>query len=199
MTSRLKGQAMSERRPDPVIDEGLHVFVPALMGVGMIVSGILVIADWVNNLLPNGRMRRKQQIAAGAKGVVVSVAQAAGHDVAGPNFHQREWRPRWTYMAAVVFVVAIGATALAAGLLAFNDDAGLFYRNPWMVGLGVGTASVLGLVSLQLLFFATVHRRSFRAAHVLVETTWFGRLKPPPTEPADFARTLFLIEREGNK
>ncbi|MGI9649210.1 MAG: hypothetical protein ACR2OI_11880 [Acidimicrobiia bacterium] len=188
---------MSDHRRDPVIDDGLHVFVPALMGVGMIVSGILVIADWVQNLLPNGRVRRKQAIAAGAMGVVVSVAQAAGHDVSGPDFHQREWRPRWAYLVTAFIFVGIGAGALTAGLLAFNDDSGLLYRNPWMVGLGVGTASILGLVSLQLLFFAAIHRRSFRAAHVLVETTWFGRLKPPPTEPAEFARTLSLIEREG--
>lgn len=190
---------MTERRPDPVVDDGLHVFVPALMGVGMILSGILVIADWVQNLLPNGRIRRKQQVATGAKGVVVSVAQAAGHDVAGPDFRQREWRPRWAYFIAVFVFIAVGASALTAGLLAFNDDAGLFYRNPWMVGLGVGTASVLGLVSMQLLFFAIVYRRSFRAAHVLVQTTWFGRLKLPPTEPAEFARTLRLIERERKK
>lgn len=188
---------MTERRPDPVRDDGLHVFVPALMGVGMIVSGFLVIADWVHNLLPNGRVRRKQQIAAGAMGVVVSVAQAAGHDVDGPDFHSREWRPRWYYAVGGFVFAAVGAGALLAGLLAFNDDAGLFYRNPWMVGLGVGTASVLGLLALQLLFFTLVHRRSFRAAHVLVETTWFGRLKAPPTNPDTFADSLRLIDRKG--
>ena len=188
---------MTSRRSDPVRDDGLHVFVPALMGVGMIVSGILVIADWVQGLLPNGRTRRKQEVAAGAKGLVVSVAEAAGYDVEGPDFRQREWRPRWAYTVAVLMFVSVGGAALAAGLLAFNDDAGIFYRNPWMVGLGVGTASVLGLVALQLLFFAIVHRRSFRAAHVLVETTWFGRLKAPPLEPAEFAASLRLIKREG--
>lgn len=190
---------MAERRSDPVRDDGLHVFVPALMGVGMIVSGILVITDWVQNLLPNGRVRRKQEIASGAKGVVTSVAQAAGHDVTGPEYHTREWRPRWAYAVTVVVFGAVGGGALLAGLLAFNDDAGLFYRNPWMVGLGVGTAGVLGLLALQLLFFALVHRRSFRAAHVLVETTWFGRLKMPPRDPAEFAASLRLIEREGTQ
>ncbi len=190
---------MTERRPDPVRDDGLHVFVPALMGVGMIVSGILVIADWVNNMLPNGRVRRKQEIATGAMGVVGSVAQAAGHDLAGPDFRSREWRSRFGYLVGVFMFVGIGAAALLAGLLAFNDDAGLFYRNPWMVGLGAGTAAVLGLVALQLLFFAVVYRRSFRAAHVLVETTWFGRLKTPPSDPAEFAGSLRLIERERKK
>jgi MFS family permease len=188
---------MAERRPDPVLDDGLHVFVPALMGVGMIVSGILVLADWLQNLLPNGRVRRKQFIASGAKGVVVSVAQAAGHDITGPDFHAREWRPRWAYAVWMVVFVAIGAGALLVGLLAFNDDIGLFYRNPWMVGIGVGTAGVFGLLALQLLFFAVVHRRSFQAAHVLVETTWFGRLKMPPADPSEFAASLRLIERKG--
>ncbi|MGI9610087.1 MAG: hypothetical protein ACR2NL_07310 [Acidimicrobiia bacterium] len=188
---------MAERRPDPVRDDGLHVFVPALMGVGMIVSGILVIADWVHGLLPNGRVRRKQHIASGAKGVVLGVAQAAGHDLAAPDFHTREWRSRIVYGLWFGVFVAVGATALLVGLLAFNNDTGLFYRNPWMVGLGVGTAGVLGLLALQLLFFAVVHRRSFAAAHVLVETTWFGRLKHPPTDPSEFAASLRLIERKG--
>ncbi len=188
---------MTERRTDPVRDDGLHVFVPALMGVGMIVSGILVIADWLQGLLPNGRVRRKQLVASGAKGVVVSVAQAAGYDIAGPDFHAREWRARWAYAGWVAVFASIGSVALLVGLLAFNDDAGLFYRNPWMVGIGTGTAGVLGLVSLQLLFFAAVHRRSFRAAHVLVETTWFGRLKMPPADPSEFAASLRLIERKG--
>ncbi len=188
---------MAERRPDPVRDDGLHVFVPALMGVGMIVSGLLVIADWLNHMLPNGRVRRKQEIAAGAKGVVISVAEAAGHEIAGPDFRSREWRSRWAYALGVAGFAGVGAAALLAGLLAFNDDAGLFYRNPWMVGLGAGTAAVLGLVALQLLFFAIVYRRSFRAAHVLIETTWFGRLKSPPRDPSEFAGSLRLIEREG--
>lgn len=186
---------MTARRPDPVRDDGLNVFVPALMGVGMILSGILVIADWVNSLLPNGRIRRKQEVAAGAKGVVASVALAAGYEVVGPDFRQREWRSRLAYFVGVLMFAGLGAAALVAGLLAFNDDTGLFYRNPWMIGLGVGAASVLGLLTLQLLFFALVHRRSFRAAHVLVETTWFGRLKLPPAEPSEFAKTLRLVKR----
>lgn len=188
---------MTERRPDPVRDDGLHVFVPALMGVGMIVSGILVLADWLQKLLPSGRLRRRQQVSNGAKGVVVGIAEAAGYEIDGPDFRQREWRPRWNYLVSTFLFGLMGGAALAAGLLAFNDDAGLFYRNPWMVGLGVGAGSVLGLIALQLLFFGTVYRRSFRAAHVLVETTWFGGLKPPPTEPAEFARLLRLVPRGG--
>lgn len=164
----------------------------------MIVSGILVLADWVQALVPNGRVRRRQQISNGAKGVVVSVAQAAGYEISGPDFRQREWRPRWTYLVLTLLFGLLGGAALAAGLLAFNDDPGLFYRNPWMVGLGVGSGSVLGLIALQMLFFGIVYRRSFRAAHVLVETTWFGGLKPPPSEPAEFARLLRLISRGGN-
>ena len=53
------------------------------------------------------------------------------------------------------------------------------------------------LLALQLVFFSIVHRRSFRAAHVLVETTWFGRLKAPPTDPSEFAGSLRLIDRRG--
>ncbi|MBT8202640.1 MAG: hypothetical protein HKN74_01220 [Acidimicrobiia bacterium] len=187
------------RRTDPVRDDELGVFVPALMGVGVIVSGVLVLADWVTHLLPNGRVRRRQRLATGAKGLVVSVAGAAGVDVVGPDYEIREWRPRLVYLGATVVFAAVGGGALAAGLIAYNDEAGLLYRNPWMVGLGVGAAAVFGLLALQLLFFGIVHRRSFRAAHVLVETTWFGRLKPPPDAPGEFARSLRVVKPKGKK
>lgn len=186
------------RRTDPVRDDELGVFVPALMGVGVIVSGVLVLADWLAHLMPNGRIRRRQRLATGAKGLVVSVAGAAGVEVVGPDYETREWRPRWVYLIATTLFAALGGAGLAAGLMAYNDVAGLFYRNPWMIGLGVGSAAVLGLLSLQLLFFGIVHRRSFRAAHVLVETTWFGRLKPPPDAPAEFARSLRVVKSKGN-
>lgn len=184
-------------RPDPVIDDDLNVFVPALMGVGMIVSGILVIADWVRKLIPNRGVRKRQEIVLGARGVVAGVAEAAGLAIESPDFAAREWRPRWAYVAAAFAAIGVGLIGLGAGLLAFNDDAGLFYRNPWMVGIGLFVASTMGLLALQLLFFAVAYRRSFRAAHVLVETTWFGRPKPPPAHPIEFATSLRLVERKG--
>ena len=109
-------------RSDPVRDDGLHVFVPALMGVGMIVSGILVLADWLQKLLPSGRLRRRQEVSNGAKGVVVSIAEAAGYEVEAPDFRRREWRPRWNYLASTLLFALAGSGALAAGLLAIALD-----------------------------------------------------------------------------
>ena len=188
---------MTERRRDPVIDDGLSVFVPALMGVGMIVSGMLVLADWVRKLIPNRGIRKRQEIVLGARGVVSGVAEAAGLAIESPDFAAREWRPRWVYGVATLVATIVGLVGLALGLLAFNDDAGLFYRNPWMVGIGLFVASTMGLLALQLLFFSVAHHRSFRAAQVLVATTWFGRPKPPPAHPIEFATSLRLVERKG--
>ena len=191
------GIRMSERRPDPVRDEGLAVFVPALMGVGMLVSVVLLIADWTHALLPSGRVRRRQEVATAAMSVVAGVAGAAGHRLAGPDFALRDWRSRWAYLAGGALSSSVGLVALWAGIGAFRDEDGLFYHNGWMIGLGVVAPAVLGLLAAQLLYFAILHRRSFRAAHVLVATTWFGRRKLPPTDPVEFARSLRLIQREG--
>jgi hypothetical protein len=188
---------MAERRPDPVRDDGLAVFVPALMGVGVLVSVVLVIADWTHDLLPSGRVRRRQEVATGAMGVVAGVAAAAGSGLVGPDFAMRDWRSRWAYLGGAAVSGSVGLAALYAGVGAFRREGGLFYHNGWMIALGVAAAVVLGLLAGQLLYFAILHRRSFRAAHVLVETTWFGRRKLPPTDPVEFARCLRLIQREG--
>ena len=187
----------SQRRTrDPVIDDGLHVVVPALMGVGMIVSGVLVVADFVRKLFPSRGVHRKQQIARGAHGVVASVAQAAGYKVEGPAFYRRGFRSRFAYLSAAFVSAAAAAGVLMLGFNAVADEASQLYKNGMIVGISVAVGAAFGLLALQLLFFAVVHKRSFAVAHLLVETTWFGRPLVPPASAADFAATLHMVGRE---
>ena len=102
---------MSERasRRDPGVDDGLHVVVPALMGVGMIISGVLVVGDFVRKLFPSRGVHRKQQIARGAHGVVTNVAMAAGYQVEAPKFFRRGFRSRLGYLMSGTVSAAIAA------------------------------------------------------------------------------------------
>ena len=189
---------MSEKakRRDPVVDEGLYVVVPALMGIGMIVSGVLVVGDFVRKLFPSRGVHRKQQIARGAHGVVANIAAAAGYQVEGPSFYRRGFRSRLAYLGSAIVSAAIAAGVVAYGFSTINDQASQLYQNGMVIGIAIVAGTVFGLLALQLFFFAIVHQRSFMAAHVLVETTWFGRPLLPPASPEGFAATLRMVGRE---
>ena len=192
---------MSERakRRDPVVDDGLHVVVPALMGVGMIISGVLVVGDFVRKLFPSRGVHRKQQIARGAHGVVANVASAAGYQVEGPSFYRRGFRSRLAYFGSAIVAAAIAGGVVAYGFSTISNQASQLYQNGMVIGIAIVVGAVLGLLSLQLLFFAIVHQRSFTAAHLLVETTWFGRPLVPPASPKGFAATLRMVGRDGKQ
>ena len=189
----------SSRRRDPVIDDGLHVVVPALMGVGIIVSGALVVADFLHKLFPSRGVHRKQQIARGAHGVVASVARAAGYEVEAPAFSRRGFRSRLAYLTGAVVSAALAVGVFALGNTTINDQASQLYKNGMVVGISVAVGAVLALFAFQLLFFAVIYERSFAASHLLVQTTWFGRPLAPPASPADFAATLQMVGREGKQ
>ncbi len=189
----------TRHRPDPVVDDGLQVVVPALMGVGMLVSGALVVADFVRKLFPSRGVHRRQQIARGAHGVVAGVAQAAGYEVEGPAFYQRGFRRRVTYFASALISAAIAVAVVALGITTVANEESQLHENGLLLGVAIAVGAAFGLLALQLLFFAIVHEKSFAAGRLLVATTWFGRPLAPPETPAAFAATLRIIDREGKQ
>lgn len=183
------------RRPRD--DEGLSVFVPALMGVGILISGILVLADWLRKLIPSAGLRRKHETVKGALGIVTGVAETVGLHVEGPDLSKRAWRSRLVYFLAAVLSVGVGALISVATLAVWADDQSVYHENPWLLGIAIGSFFVFGLLTAQLLFMTLVHRRSFRALHVLVESSWFGRISPPPGTPKQFAQALNIRPTGG--
>lgn len=183
------------RRPSD--DEGLSVFVPALMGVGILISGILVLADWLRKLIPSAGLRRKHEMVKGALGIVTGVAETVGVSAEGPDLSRRVWRSRLVYLLAAIASVGVGALISAAMLAIWADEQSVYHENPWLLGIAIGSFFVFGLLSAQLLFMALVHRRAFRALHVLVESSWFGRMSPPPATPKQFAQALKIRPTGG--
>lgn len=183
------------RRPQD--DDGLSVFVPALMGVGILVSGILVLADWLRRLIPSAGLRRKHEMVKGALGVVTGVAETVGLQVEGPDLSKRLWRSRLVYLLAALAAVGLGVLISAVMLGVWSDDQSVYHENPWLLGIAIGSFFVFGFLAAQLLFLGLVHRRSFRAMHVLVESSWFGRIAPPPSTPKQFAQALDIKTTGG--
>ena len=114
------------------------VFFPSLMGVGIIISGTLLVSDWVRTLLPKGSLRRKHNVVVGTYGVVGDAVDAAGYHLSEPWFINRGLRQRSTYLVITAVTIAGGIGAIWSGLLFFDDPLGLFYRSPWAIGIGYG-------------------------------------------------------------
>ena len=60
----------------------IGVFVPALMAVGILISGAVVAAQWMAGLFPSRSVRRRQQVTRDALGAVARVAERIDADVA---------------------------------------------------------------------------------------------------------------------
>ncbi len=180
------------QRPDPVVDDRLAVFMPALMGVGILVSGAVVFADWARHLLPSGAVRRQHRIAMAAHGIAERVAASAGYAVRTPHFPRRVARSRSAYLLAGAAIGALAYVTVRSGVTAYLNPFGWLYGHPWILGLGVGIGALLALLAFVALLPAMVSLQSTRAVSILVEATWLGRLVPPPTDP----RTLAGIAAE---
>jgi hypothetical protein len=173
-----------------VRDDRLGVFFPALMGVGILVSGAVLVMDWVKKLLPSGGVRRQHRIVTTGRNLAFQIAVTAGHEVNRPPIPKRVWRATTTYLAAAgVFTTA--GVFLAAAAFQSNDIAGRhLYRSVWMEALGIMALSFFGLLVLAVLLPVFVRPGKSPAVNWLVSETAVGKLVPPPSDPAS------LLERK---
>lgn len=157
----------------------LAVFFPSLMGFGILVSGALLVADFVHKTLPHRARRRRYRVAVGAHGVVASAAAAAGSALDPPSFLAREFRSRWAYLGSALALGGGAYVAARSGFAAHADSHGVFYESPWAFGLGLGFGIGFGLLAAGALVLAIGHRRLPRVAHRLVAATPVGRIRLP--------------------
>ena len=158
------------------------VFFPSLMGVGILISGALLLSDWIRRLLPQGSVRRKQHVVIGTYGAIAETVDAAGYHLEEPWFLSRGLRERRTYLLAAVGLAAGGAGSIWTGLLFFDDPLGLFYRSPWAIGIGYGVGVALLLLALLCVFLGVVYRSAPRPVMRLVTDTSLGRIILPTEE-----------------
>ncbi len=142
------------RRVEPPFDgadEGLHVFVPGMMGAGVFVSLGLLLADWLHQLGKGRGRHRRVQLAAGATAMqTVRTPTIEGADSRGGL------RSRMTY-------ALVGAASLGLGLYVLVGSFWNFW-NPdgWARAIGwlwaVSTAVALGFTALGIVLGALVLR-----------------------------------------
>jgi hypothetical protein len=155
------------------------VFFPALMGAGILVSGVVLISDVVRRLLPNRGQRRRYRVALGTYGVIARVALTVGVHMDPPEFLTRRLRARWVYLVTAAVCVGAGAAGLWVGIDAFEDSLGVFYRSPWAIGLGVGFFVALLLVAAMALTLAVFRSSRSPAINWVVVHSPYGQISVP--------------------
>jgi hypothetical protein len=161
----------------------LGVFVPALMAVGILVSGAVVAAEWISGLFPARAVRREQQITDAALGVVARVARAIDADVSVFAIERREARARRVYVIAAGAFAALGFVTVRFGVDMYFDPLGWLYENEWILGIGYGVGGLLVVVAVISLIPAAVSLQSAPVVRALIRHTWLGKPAAPPHDP----------------
>ena len=187
------------RRDLTVTDDapGLNVFVPGLMGAGILLSAGILVSDGIKKLFPNSGKRRRIDVSRGVQRIVADVAAAAGVAINEDNISRRKLRSvAWyTFGAAASAVVAF--VSVARGIEAYATD-GLFEENAIAIVFGSVAGVIATAFAVVFVLLALVRNRRIRGVTTLMESTALGRLNAPPESRLDRARLLIPEFQEGN-
>ncbi|HSR14686.1 MAG TPA: hypothetical protein VLL51_02995 [Gemmatimonadales bacterium] len=175
----------------------LAVFLPGIMGAGIVLSVVILVADALRRVLPSGSERRSAAVARGVDELVARTAQAASRPIAPRAEPARDLRSR-TFYALLATLTAMAAAYLINGGVAVYTGEGGLAGNPWPLGWGVGTGATLGLVSLGASIVAVVHHRLPSPLRRFIAGSPIGRLRAPDPGYAERARRLAPPLREGD-
>jgi hypothetical protein len=153
----------------------LAVFFPSLMGIGILASGLLLIADLVRTWLPNRGHRRRRWVAIGTYGVVSAAASAAGLPVRPVDLMARAPRRRSVYVLMAVLALALAATSVVFCIVVYNDPENLLYHSIWMPGFAVAGGTIFGGFALLASILAWYTPRLPTPLGRLVRSTSLGK------------------------
>lgn len=170
--------------------EGLNVFVPGLMGAGILLSAVILVSDGVRKLLPNRGVRRRLKVVLAVRRIVVDVAEAAGIDVEERNLVRRERRPAAVYLLVAFVALPLAVLVARWGFNAYSSSGSALEGNAMAIFYGMVGALAVGLPGLVSLWLSMPRLRPPQAVNWLVRRTPFGRLSAPPESVTERARLL---------
>ncbi len=168
----------------------LAVFVPGLMGAGILLSAGILVTDGIRRLLPNRGARRKVVQASAVHTVVERAAVAAGIPIPEHRIERRRPRSRWLYLIVGVVFVLSGILAIRLGLNTYADPRATLHENPWSIVLGDVSGALLFVGAAVAIVLAGLGHRPPRLIARLISATPVGRLAPPPDDPVARAHEL---------
>jgi hypothetical protein len=186
--------ALGHREPsdadDWEIDERTNVFVPGLMGAGILLSGAILISDGVRRLLPSQGVRRRLNVVHGVRRIIVDLAEAAGMEIEERNLLRRERRTSWLYLLMSAVTLPLAFLVGRWGFNAYNSVGSSLEGNAMAIFYGMFVAVVLGAVGLVGITLWFPRLDPPRSVAWLVDRTALGRLTEPPDGVAERARLL---------
>jgi hypothetical protein len=189
----------SRRADHSIADDqtGLNVFVPGLMGAGILLSAAILVSDGIKKLFPNSGARRSIEVTRGVQRIVADAAAAAGIAIEERNISRRRLRSIGFYAVGAVVLVLLAVASVTLGIIAYGDD-GMLEENAIAIVFGSAVGAIAAGLAISFALLALVRRRRIAAITPLMETTSLGRLQPPPESRLERARLLIPQLSEGN-
>jgi len=175
---------------------GLNVFVPGLMGAGILVSAAILVSDGIKKLFPNSGARRTIDVTRGVQRVVAGVAASAGVSIQEQNISRRRLRSVAFYAIGAIVLGFLAVASVSLGLAAYADE-GVLEENAIAIVFGSAVGAVIAALALVFSLLALVRQRRLVGVTSLMETTSVGRLQAPPDSRLERARLLIPQFREG--
>jgi hypothetical protein len=180
--------------PQPI----LGVFVPGLMGAGILLSAGILVADGVRRLFPNRGARKRVAFAEAVHNIVERTGYAAGVEIPEHRIVRRRPRPRWVYVASSVVLIALSILSIRLGINTYADPDATLHGNPWAPVLGDIAGVLLFLGALLGIVLVVSAHRAPRPVARLIHSTPLGRFAPPPEEPVKRILALHPWLKEGD-
>ena len=155
------------------------VFVPSMMGVGILVSLAILVADGLRALMPaaaesRARARRRRR----AVGLVAPLAEAAGVPAPTISAVRRRLRPRWAYLGLFVAGVSLSLYVAIGSTENFRREGGYLEGVVWVEVLAIASSLLFLAVGLVGLAIARRYPLVPHWARPIVDHTPLGAREP---------------------
>lgn len=187
------------RRDLTVADDahGLNVFVPGLMGAGILLSAGILVSDGFKKLFPKSGTRRRIDVTRGVQRIVAEVAAAAGVAIHEDNISRRKLRGVAWYVFGAAASAVVAFVSVSRGIEAYATD-GILEENAIAIVFGSVAGGIATVFAVVFVLLALVRNRRIPGVTTLMESTALGRLNAPPESRLDRARLLIPAFREGD-
>lgn len=160
----------------------LAVFIPGLMGAGIIVSIVMLVSDGIRRLLPvRGERARAVHIATRAQARVHDLVSVRTGEPPLPATVSRVPRPRAVSLALGALALAGAGAIMVGAVVVYRGHGSVWSGRGWPLGVGLALALPLGAAGLVLLLSGAVGPRRPGWLERLARMEPLGVLPDPET------------------